>query len=270
MLEMKGTLRLLLLLALAMPASAAAQQEDSCKEGLTCQAYLLYDRDANQVVALCHPERKAPVASLTKLMTAILAAERLRFDGRYILTEEERETFDTGTMRAQKMLELMLIPSNNSICRVVARIISGSESAFAAEMNARASQLGMDDTRFANSTGLPGEGQHSTLYDLLILARVALAYPRIRLILSGREVELNGESYAATLKELYELHPGLIGGKTGYTRAAGRCLILRYQAGGREFILITMGSEGAKEGFRDAELILKRNGLFTGEVGLWE
>jgi D-alanyl-D-alanine carboxypeptidase len=203
-------------------------------------------------------------------MTAILACERLRFDGRYILSASERETFGVDTMRADKMLELMLVASNNRTCKMVARIISGSETAFVAEMNAKARQLGMNDTNFATASGLPGGDQYSTLGDLLILARVASSYPLIRQTMTEHKVELNGKYYPSTLKELYERHPGLIGGKTGYTRAAGRCLILRYNSDGREYFVITMGSKDARTGFKDAELILAFYGLYDGEIGAWD
>jgi len=152
---------------------------------------------------------------------------------------------------------------------VAARIISGDEQSFAAEMNARAAQLGMHNTRFANASGLPGGEQYSTLSDLLILARVAQTYPRIREAMHQHTVELNQQHYPSTLQDLYKRHPGLLGGKTGYTRAAGRCLVLRYSCRGREYFLITMGSKGVNEGFRDAELILKFYGLYDGEVGEW-
>jgi D-alanyl-D-alanine carboxypeptidase (penicillin-binding protein 5/6) len=260
----------LLAAACGQVAPAAAQELDAAPAGVGCEAFLLYDLEQRATLAVYHPGLKQPVASLTKLMTAILACERLRFDGRYVLTAKERATFKVDTMRAHKMLELMLIPSNNAVCRVVARIVSGTEEAFAAEMNAKAAQLGLADTRFANSTGLPADGQYSTLGDVLALTRVALTYPRIRQVLGQREVELAGKCYEGTLDELRERHPGLIGGKTGYTRAAGRCLALQYRARDRDYLLITLHSEDVDSGFRDAELLLSYFGLYDGEVGAWD
>jgi len=221
-------------------------------------------------VAQANAERSQPIASITKLMTSIIAVERLRFDGRYILTPEEQKTFKVDTLRGQKMLEMMLIPSNNKICSVVARIISGSDEAFVDEMNAKAQQLGMRHTRFATPSGLPREGQYSTMEDVLLMTRVALTYPRIRDAMTRENVDLNGVSYAGTLHDLYSRHPGLVGGKTGYTNAAGRCLTLWYRSHGRDYIIITLCSKGAKSSFRDAELLLSHYGLWEGEVGAWE
>lgn len=255
----------------ALAQAAAAQQDEAAVQAdLTCKAYVVYDIAANEVLDVQNQQRLQPIASLTKLMTAILACERLRFDGRYILTPEEQKTFGVDTMRADKMLELMLVPSNNSVCKLVARIVSGNETAFAREMNAKAAQIGLRHTRFTNASGLPMDGQQSDIFDVLQLARVALTYPRIREVTTEHHVELNGHGYDSTLKELYDRHPELLGGKTGYTKAAGRCLVLRYQSGGREYLVVTLGSKDVKSGFRDAELVLQSHGLYNGPVGAWE
>ena len=173
-------------------------------------------------------------------------------------------------MRAQKMLDVMLVPSNNTVCKVAARLVSGDEDAFAVEMNSKAEWLGLADTRFVNATGLPKQGQYSTADDVLALARLALSDARIRQAIVLREVELGGKRYESTLKPLYERHQSLRGGKTGWTRAAGRCLLLIYHAHGRDYLLVTLGSTDIQAGFRDAELILSHYGLYGGEVGAWE
>lgn len=266
---LRSAVVLLMLLALLWAGGAPAQ-DGSHPDSLTLRSYLVYDVTGDNIAAVMNRDQRQPVASLTKLMTAILTCERLRFDGRYILTESEAQTFGVVTLRARQMLELMLVPSNNEVCRVAARRISGSEEAFTAEMNAKARQLGLSDTRFANATGLPAADQYSTMDDLLRLTRVALTYPRIRQTLRLSEIDLGGRSYDGTLKPLYDRHPGLLGGKTGYTRAAGRCLVLLYTAAGRDFIVITLGSEDVDAGFRDAETLLKYYGLYSGEVAAWE
>lgn len=259
-------LTLLMLLALRGLALAAPAE----LSGLSCKSYLIFDLQTERTVAQMNAERSQPIASITKLMTSIIAAERLRFDGRYMLTAEEQKTFKVETMRGQKMLEMMLIPSNNKVCSMVARIISGSDDAFVDEMNAKAQQLGMQHTRFATPSGLPREGQYSTMEDVLLMTRVALTYPRIRDAMTRETVDLNGSVYAGTLRELYGRHPGLIGGKTGYTNAAGRCLTLWYRSHGRDYIIITLCSKGSKSSFRDVETLLSHYELWDGEVGAWE
>jgi D-alanyl-D-alanine carboxypeptidase (penicillin-binding protein 5/6) len=243
--------------------------------GISAQAYLVYDLNASKPVALYNLEREQPIASLTKLMTAILACDKLRFDGRYILTPAEAKTFGVPEMRADKMLEMALIPSNNEVCKVIARLVAGSEAKFAVLMNQRAAELGMKHTHFINSNGLPGAGQHSTPYDVALLGRAALAYDRIRAAMSESDVELNGKVYKGTLHDLRARHCDprtgcLVAGKTGYTNAAGRCLCLLYEARGHQYLVVTFHSSGVKASFRDAEQLLSVCGLYDGDVGAWQ
>lgn len=263
---------MLVLVALASLSGwipAAAQDAEDSPPGLSCRAFLLYDAEHDRIVAAHNAERRQPIASLTKLMTAILACERLRFDGRYVLKGDERKTFDTDSLRVDKLLELMLVPSNNAACKTVARLVAGNEQAFALEMNAKAAQLGLQDTHYVNATGLPADGQYSTARDLLTVARVALTYPQVQRIIGLRETSLGQQDYESTLLPLYTRHAGLRGGKTGFTKAAGRCLVLYYRSAGRDYLLITLGSSGVAASFRDAELLLAYYGLYQGEVGEW-
>jgi D-alanyl-D-alanine carboxypeptidase (penicillin-binding protein 5/6) len=164
------------------------------------------------------------------------------------------------------------------MCRVVSRIARGNtgtftpadEEWFVNEMNQRAAQMGLKHTRFATSSGLPGGQQYSTVWDVMTMLRVALANPRVRAQMSAHNAELGGKTYKGTLYDLYMRHPGLQGGKTGYTKAAGRCLALVYKYGGREYALVTLGSSGVRASFRDAELILKHYGIYDGPVGEWK
>lgn len=259
----------------AAPPALSYYTYSSAQLGLSCQAYLVYDVGAGKPVALHNLERRQPIASLTKLMTAILAEEHLRFDGSYRLTASEQKTFGVEFMRADKMLELALIPSNNAVCKVIARLVSGSESEFARLMNARAKELGLKHTSFVNASGLPGEGQGSTLYDVALLGRYAMSFPRISAAMSQSSVELGGITYKGTLQELYARHRSsatgrLLGGKTGYTKAAGRCLCLLYESSGSKYLIVTLGSSGVKASFRDVEQLLRFCGLYHGDVGSWE
>lgn len=264
----------ILALALLLSGTVTTAYAEVKPAGLTCRAYLVYDLEAQRITREWNSGVQQPIASITKLMTAILAAERLRFDGRYVLTAGEQATFKAQTMRAEKMLELMLVPSNNQVCKIVARIVSGNEAAFAKLMNQRAAELGLAQTRFINATGLPGKGQYSTPRDVLRLFGHALRYPVIVTALTKERAELNGAAYDGTLLPLYKRHPGLLAGKTGYTKAAGRCLVLYYRtrsaaAQTRDYIVVLLGSKGIKDSFRDAEILLSNSGLYANEVGTW-
>jgi D-alanyl-D-alanine carboxypeptidase (penicillin-binding protein 5/6) len=259
----------------AAPAGTAYLNYSADRLGLTCQAYMVYDLDGGQPVALYNLERRQPIASLTKLMTAILAEERLRFDGSYRLTAAEQKTFKVETLRVDKLLELALIPSNNAACKVIARLVSGSEPQFAELMNKRARELGLQHTQFVNASGLPQDGQSSCLYDVALLGRYAMSYPHISAAMCQPSVELAGTVYKGTLRDLYARHASsasgrLLGGKTGYTKAAGRCLCLLYESGGHKYLVVTLGSSGIKSSFKDVEQLLSVCGLYRGPVGEWK
>ncbi len=261
------SLPLLAIVLLAAPG--LAQELDEAPAGLTCRAFVLYDSATGRVIASQHADDARQIASLTKLMTALLVCERLRFDGRYQLSAAEQKAFRTDTLRAQQMLELMLVASNNRTTQVAARLISGSEAEFVKLMNQRAQELGLDRTRFANASGLPATGQASSANDVLALLLKLQQSEAANYALTRHSVDAGGLKYTSTLIEMYQCHPGLIGGKTGYTRAAGRCLALLYECDGREYALITLGSPGIAAGFRDAELLLQYYGLYDGELHQW-
>jgi serine-type D-Ala-D-Ala carboxypeptidase (penicillin-binding protein 5/6) len=267
-----------LLVALLLCSRALAAPPDYPPNGITCRAYLVYNMTTDEVVTQHNPHVRQPIASLTKLMTAIITEEDLRFDGRYRLSDGERKVFETEYMRADKMLEMMMVCSNNKMCRVVSRLATNNphefnpldEERFVARMNQRAQQMGLRNTRFATSSGLPGGEQYSTMQDVLVMLRTAWSYPRVRAAMSMQNVDLGGKHYKGTLAQLYARHPGLVGGKTGYTKAAGRCLALVYRARGQEYAIITFNSSGVKKSFRDAELLLKHCGLYDGPIGEWK
>ena len=267
---MRSWLVVLALLAVFLPpVLACAQELEAAPPGLGCKAFLLYDTATGRVVASQHADEPRQIASLTKLMTALLVCENLRFDGRYQLTKSEQKAFRTDTLRAQQMLELMLVASNNRTTEVAARLVSGSVPEFVNLMNRRAQELGLDETRYANPSGLPASGQSSSARDVLALLLKLQEHPQAQRALKLHSVDVGGLKYTSTLLDMYQRHPGLIGGKTGYTRAAGRCLALDYDCDGRGYVLVTLGSPSIAAGFTDAELLLAYYGLYRGELHQW-
>lgn len=248
---------------------AQAQEMEAAPPGISCRAFILYDLEHGRVIAGKNADSERQIASLTKLMTSLLVCERLRFDGRYVLTVRECKDFGTDTLRAQQMLELMLVASNNRTCEVVERITAGSEHEFVALMNQRARELGLANTQFANASGLPASGQHSTAREVLALFLELREHELARWAMGQHSVDVGGHRYSSTLGELYQRHPGLLGGKTGYTKAAGRCLALEYESDGHAYVLVTLGSSSVAAGFADAELLLRYYGLYNGALHTW-
>ena len=204
---------------------------------------ILYDKNADQPRA---------AASTQKLLTALVVAETGYLDRQ--VTIEPVDTFAEPvklnirpgeTYQRIDLLRALLVKSPNDVARCLARDNAGSIDVFAEKMNAKAMQLGATHSHFLNPNGLPIPGQYSTARDLAIIARAAYANPTIRSIVclpqlvfryaNGRTREL--ENTNKVLKRL----PYFNGMKTGYTEAAGHCLIASGSRPGRDIIVVVLG-----------------------------
>ncbi len=215
-------------------------------------SYLL-ERDGVLVGAQRAEQRRAP-ASLTKIMTGLLAIER--GDPAAVVTVSPAAAAETGKRlglkagerwRMAELLAAALLVSANDACHALADGVAGSETAFVALMNERARQLGLADTRFANACGHDAPGHRSTAADLARLARAAMADPRFAAMAATVRIEIASADGRRrfTLNNVNELvgrYPGAIGVKTGTTAAAGLCLIALARRDGREVLLVMLGA----------------------------
>jgi serine-type D-Ala-D-Ala carboxypeptidase (penicillin-binding protein 5/6) len=217
----------------------------------------LYEKNADEI--------RAP-ASTQKLLTALIVAERGFLD--QPVTVQQIDTMADpvklnikpgDTYQRIDLLRALLVKSPNDVARCLARDNAGSVEAFAEVMNRRARELGALNSHFVNPNGLPMPGQYSTARDLSLIARVAYANPTIRSIVclpqlifryaNGRTRELEN-----TNKLLRRL-PYCNGMKTGYTEAAGKCLIASGSRPGREVIVVVLGDSSSRV-WRDASALL--------------
>ena len=202
------------------------------------RAGLVFDVDTGEVLWRRRPLRVVSIASLTKIMTALVVVEEarpgeavritpaaLRYQGSAIgLLPKGRR------VRLETLLNGLLIVSGNDAAIALATRVAGSEARFVAAMNRRARHWGLGCTRFASSHGLE-DGNRSCARDLAVLARLAMANPRIRRIARRREAAFRfptkgGKLFLTGHNPLIRLgYPGAVGLKTGYTSAAGRCFV---------------------------------------------
>jgi D-alanyl-D-alanine carboxypeptidase (penicillin-binding protein 5/6) len=217
----------------------------------------LYEKNADQT--------RAP-ASTQKLLTALIVAERGFLDRPVTIqqidtmAEPVKLNIKAGdTYQRIDLLRALLVKSPNDVARCLARDNAGSVEAFAEVMNRRARELGAVHSHFVNPNGLPVPGQYSSARDLSIIARAAYANATIRSIVclpqlvfryaNGRTREL--ENTNKVLKRL----PYCNGMKTGYTEAAGHCLISSGSRGGRDIIVVVLGDSKARV-WRDSSALL--------------
>ncbi len=233
-------------------------------DALTASGIVILDLESGQQVYGRNAERRHPMGSLTKLMTALLIVEN------HELTEMVKVTLDATKIEGTKaslvsgrrysvgdLLSAMLIASGNDAAVTLSRYHSRSQAAFVRQMNARAASLGLRDTSFANSAGLDSANQWSTSRDMALLASYVLNEPKIRSRLSlptalihdttGRAINLTNTN---TL--LHESN-AVIAGKTGTTVAAGECLLSIIREAGREYAVVLLGS---RHRYADMRVIL--------------
>jgi serine-type D-Ala-D-Ala carboxypeptidase (penicillin-binding protein 5/6) len=213
------------------------------------------------------PHLRLPPASLTKIMTALLVFEKGRMED--IVTVSRDATLATGTrlglrteekMRVSYLLSATILQSANDACRLLAEYVSGSQSDFVRLMNLRARELGMSNTHFTNACGHDNPDHYSTAHDLLVLAGTAmnnLLFAELTGIVATRidTVDKGRTFYLENKNELIGRYTGALGVKTGFTAAAGKCLIALAERKGKRVLLVMLN---APERWWHAEKILDR------------
>jgi D-alanyl-D-alanine carboxypeptidase len=219
------------------------------------RAGLVFDVQTGDVLWRHRPLLELPMASLTKVMTALLAVERSHPNDPVRITGAALRYSGSGIgllprgkrVRLEALLNGLLIVSGNDAAIALAVHLAGSERRFVALMNQRAKAWGLECTHFASSHGLE-DGNRSCARDLAVLTRLAMAEPRIRRIARRRQVDfrfpIKGHRlYLYGHNPLIRLgYPGAIGLKTGYTFAAGRCFIGVARRNGRTLAVVLLNS----------------------------
>jgi serine-type D-Ala-D-Ala carboxypeptidase (penicillin-binding protein 5/6) len=219
------------------------------------RAGLVFDVGTGEVLWRRDPMRVMPIASLTKIMTALLVVQRTRPREPVRITPAALRYSGSGIgvlpkgkrVRLETLLNGLLIVSGNDAAIALAVHVAGSERRFVELMNARARRWGLSCTRFASSHGLE-DGNRSCARDLAVLARLAMRRPRIRRIaareqanfrfpIKGKRLYLSGHNPLLRLD-----YPGALGLKTGYTNAAGRCFVGVARRGGRTLGVVLLNS----------------------------
>lgn len=230
---------------------------------------LVVDQDTDQVLFSKNPEAVLPIASITKLMTALVVteaslphAETLSITQDDVDTEKgSRSRLTVGTeLTRGEMLHLALMASENRAAHALGRHYPGGLPAFVDAMNRKAAELGMHDTHYVEPTGLSPRNQ-SSAHDLALLVKAAYEHPIIR------ELSTSQEARVAVGRRQVEFRNtnGLVRNptweiglqKTGYISEAGRCLVMQAQLAGRKLIMVLLDSAGKYSRIGDAERIRK-------------
>jgi D-alanyl-D-alanine endopeptidase (penicillin-binding protein 7) len=230
---------------------------------------LVVDQDTDEVLFSKNPQAVLPIASITKLMTALVVTEAaLPADETLTVTQEDvdatagsRSRLKLGTQLPRgEMLHLALMASENRAAHVLGRTYPAGLQPFVEAMNAKAAELGMSDTRYVEPTGLSSNNQ-SSAQDLARLVRAAYMHPIIRELSTSREAVVPVGRQQVQFRNTNGLvrNPEWDIGlqKTGYISAAGRCLVMQAQLAGRKLIMVLLDSAGKYSRIGDAERIRK-------------
>ncbi len=228
------------------------------------EAYILMDADSGKVLLAKNEHKRLPPASMTKLMTMILAAQDLE-EGKVTVKDKvvaSEEAWKMGgsqiylepgeEMTFEDMMIAIAVGSANDACVAVAEHLEGTHQNFVDRMNRQAKMLGLKNTHFVNSYGLPAENHYSSAYDLAVMARYALQYPKILEYTSIKEYNLRqGEFKLFNTNKLLWWYEGTDGFKTGWTSEAKYCLTATAKRDGLRLIGVVMASPNQNGNHRD-------------------
>ncbi|MCI5687935.1 MAG: D-alanyl-D-alanine carboxypeptidase [Emergencia sp.] len=254
---------------------APTEEQKKANLNLDVKAAVLIDADTGKVLYQQDAHKELPPASVTKVMTMLLAMEAVE-DGKVKLTDpvtiSERaasmggsqmymEVGETHTL--EELLEGIAIVSANDACVATAEYIAGSEEVFVEKMNKRAQELGMRDTHFVNTNGLPVADHYTSAYDIGVMSQKLLKHQHtqkwfntwqttIQVGLPGKEKEFG----LTNTNKLIKQYPGANGIKTGFTQEAGFCLSASATKDDTTLIAVVLGAKTSKIRFEEVSKLL--------------
>ena len=239
---------------------------------LECVSALLMEPESGQVIFAANENERRPVASVTKIMTILLAMEALE-SGRVSMEDSVTVSKNAASMGGTQilldvgetqsfeiLLKSMIVGSANDAAVAIAEHLYGSVEQFVAKMNGRAAELGMNDTHFVNCTGLPAEGHYTTARDVAVMAAELIRRPTYfdySTIWMDEVEHPDGRVTSLTnTNRLTQLYEGCDGVKTGSTSEAGYCMAATAKRGDMRLIAVVLGSETGKIRFDQAAKLL--------------
>ena len=223
---------------------------------VTAEAWILYDDSYEKELASYNADLPRAPASTTKMMTALVVLESSGLDGEAVISRRAAAVGESEiglaageeSWTVRDLLAALLLDSANDAAVALAEHTAGSVEGFAEMMNDRASEMGLEGTRFANPHGLDEEGHYSTARDLLAVARAGMEIPDFADLAGARSANLPADPVgnprtALNTNRLLADYPGAVGVKTGYTDRAGLSLAAAAERDGRRLYAVVLGSD---------------------------
>lgn len=229
---------------------------------LTARAALAVDLDSGSVLYSKNLDAKLPIASLTKLMTAIVVIKKTALDEIVTIENNDKEIVGTSIgltmgerLTVRDLLKAMLIPSSNDAALALGRYVSGSTELFAQAMNEEAKALGLTGTYFSNPVGWDFDESHSNASDLIRIVKEFTAHSELADIVKIKETLITSTDgvythQLTTTNKLLLENPEVVGIKTGFTSKALGNLIVEARHNGRRVVTVVLGSENREDDSR--------------------
>lgn len=248
--------KLFLVLALLIPQVSTAKQH---------QSLLLIDATTKGVIASEDPGVIRSIASITKIMTALVALDHYSLDTELVLSNKIFSKLFHKTATVDQLIQTLLVKSDNNAAETLAEHYPGGRSAFIRAMNFKAQQLHLDNTTFADPTGL-GVWNRSTAYEVAAMMNYATNDPKLNSFIGLRQVsvvhkrnnKLKTNTITNTNYVLMQQYGSIIGSKTGFTNSAGWCVTMMVEEKGQRFIVVVLGARGARDRNKQAESLVKK------------
>ncbi len=267
-----------LLLVLSVVSVSALSEDDISAPGA-----VLMDADSGKILYEKNAHEQRPCASITKVMTLTLVMEALD-SGKISLDDTVTASAHAASMggsdiwleegeqmSVDDMIKATAVASANDAAVALAEFVSGSEDDFVAEMNAKAKNLGMDDTTFLNCNGLDEEGHITSAYDVALMSRELIRHKKIFDYTSiWLDYLRGGRTQIVNTNKLLRTYDGITGLKTGTTGDAGSCITATAERNGLSLIAVVLGADNGTDRFRDAAALLDYGfaGFETKELSL--
>lgn len=238
--------------ALSIAALLPASAVNAASISVSAESAIVLEASSGRVVFEKDADTRRPMASTTKIMTALVALEsgdtarEVSVSGSAVGIEGSSVYLKAGDkLTLDDLVWALMLESANDAAAAIAIEVAGSIDAFADMMNAKAAELGLADTHFTNPHGLDNEEHYTSARDLARLAAAALKNPKFREIVSTyrHAISFDGETrYLLNHNKMLKLYDGAVGVKTGYTKRSGRCLVSAAERNGIMLVAVTLNA----------------------------
>ena len=256
-----------------IPINIAFANDENTALNLASKSAVLMDVSTGQVLYEKNSHEKLPPASVTKVMTMLLIVEAL--DSGKIKLDDQVQVSETASsmggsqiflepgeiQKVDTLLKGIAVASANDACVAMAEHLAGSVEEFVVQMNAKAKKLGMKDTNFVNTNGLPVDNHYTTAYDIALMSRELLKHETIsKYLTTWMDSVVVGKKQAtigiANTNKMVKHYQGTTGVKTGFTQQAKYCLSASAKRGDTHLVAVTLGAETSPERFKDSSALL--------------